>query len=51
MNELMKTTFQIIFVMIIGFIVGLTLRIPERLDKEISRVLQTKNKKKIQRVQ
>ena len=51
MNELMKTTFQIIFVGIICFIVGFTLRIPERLNKEISNVLQTKDKKKIQRVQ
>jgi hypothetical protein len=51
MNEIMKITFQIIFTKIIMLIVDLSIRIPERLEKELSNILQIKNdKKRIQRV-
>jgi len=51
MNEIMKITFQIIFTKIIMLIVELSLKIPERLEKELSNILQIKNdKKRIQRV-
>jgi hypothetical protein len=51
MNEIMKTTFQILVSTIIVFIVEFSIRIPERLKKELSNILQIKNdKKRIQRV-
>ena len=46
MNEIMKTTFQIIVSTIIVFIIELSLKIPERLEKELSNILQIKNDKK-----
>ena len=51
MNETLKTTFQLIFTKILMTIIELSLKIPERLEKELSNILQIKkNKKRIQRV-
>jgi hypothetical protein len=46
----MKTTFQIIFSIIIMTIIELSLKIPIRLEKEFSSILQIKDKKRIRRV-
>ncbi len=50
MNEIMKITFQIIFVGIIIFIIEISLKIPERIEGELSDILQTKNKRRIKNV-
>jgi hypothetical protein len=50
MNEFLKTTFQIIFSKIIMIMIEFVLRIPVRLERELSSILQTKDKKRIKKV-
>ena len=50
MNEMMKTTFQILCAGIIGWLIGLSLKIQEKLENEWSRALEKNKRKKINKI-
>ena len=50
MNELLKTTFQLLCSFIIAWLIELSLKIPEKLEKEFSLRLEKGDKKKIQKI-
>lgn len=49
MNELMKTTFQILFAGIIGWFIELSLKMPDKLENEFGIALESNDREKIQR--